>query len=154
MAKPSPTSRSLAECRALGLQAQVVERFNHYTKTRLDLFDCIDVVACGEGFILGIQACAGASHAARMAKAKASPKIAGWLAGGGLFEVWSWAKRGGRGKRKVWTCRKERLGVGWIPVIEHHLGAAPTLEEVSKIDLTGGVDAVEFVRQRRKGATT
>jgi len=105
----SPTQRTLAECKALGLTAQVVEKWNAYAKVRVDLFDCIDVVACGEGYILGIQACAGASHAARMAKAKASPRVAAWIAGGGQFEVWSWSKRGPRGKRKKWTCRKERL---------------------------------------------
>lgn len=105
----SPTQRTLQECRALGLTAQVTERWNAYARVRVDLFDCIDVVACGEGFILGIQACASASHAARMAKAKASPRLAAWIAGGGRFEVWSWGKRGGKGKRKVWTCRKEPM---------------------------------------------
>jgi hypothetical protein len=34
-----------------------------------------------------------------------------WLKAGGRFEVVSWAKRGARGKRKVWTVRREELTI-------------------------------------------
>ena len=103
----SPTQRTLAECRKRGWTAQVVERWNPHARIRQDLFGCIDIVALTDTGILGIQACAGASHAARMAKCRAEPRMWEWFYSGGHFEVWSWAKRGARGKRKVWTLRTE-----------------------------------------------
>lgn len=106
----TPTQRALADLREEGWTAQVVEKWNPYARIRQDLFGCIDIVAVkADGGILGVQACAGASHAARVTKAKAEPKLAVWLAAGGKFQVWSYAKRGARGKRKVWTRRVEEL---------------------------------------------
>lgn len=106
----SPTQRTLALARELGFQAQVVERWNMHARVRVDLFGVIDIVAvhddCG---IVGIQACAGSSHAARRTKAMETDGIRRWLSAGGRFEVWSWAKQGPRGKRKVWTVRREEL---------------------------------------------
>lgn len=107
MAKPSPTSRSLAECKRRGWVAQVVERWNPHAKVRQDLFGCIDIVAITPAGILGIQACAGASHAARAAKMRAEPRASSWLNSGAFLSVWSWAKRGARGEQKIWTLREE-----------------------------------------------
>lgn len=108
----TPTQRALADARELGMQAQVVERWNAYAKVRIDLFDCIDIVAVHEGVgVLGIQACAGASHAARRDKAIASERLLRWLGAGGRFEVWSYSKVNGgkRGGRKLWKLRREEL---------------------------------------------
>lgn len=108
MSKPSPTSRTLAKLRELGFTAQVVERWNPHARIRQDLFGCIDVIAIRPGVgIVGIQACAGASHAARVAKMKAEPRLAEWVESGGKAECWSWAKQGPRGKQKTWTLRRE-----------------------------------------------
>jgi hypothetical protein len=117
----SPTQRTLAECRKRGWIAQVVERYNPHAKVRVDLFGVIDLVAIVtasdptpkglEGShapaILGIQACAGASHAARRDKILAEPRAKGWVEAGGRLELWSWAKQGDRGKVKRWTLRVE-----------------------------------------------
>lgn len=103
----SPTQRTLAECRKRGWTAQVVERWNPHARIRQDLFGCIDILAMHEGGLLAIQACAGSSHATRRAKALAEPRIAQWLETGNAFEIWSWSKRGARGKRKTWTLRAE-----------------------------------------------
>lgn len=105
----SPTQRSLAECRKRGWIAQVVERFNVYSKKKIDLFGVIDIVVITPTGILGIQATGGGNHSHRVVKALAEPRLQSWLAAGGLFEVWSWDKRGERGKRKLWTLRTERL---------------------------------------------
>lgn len=110
----TPTSRTLAWLRGQGYTAQVVERFNIHAKVRVDLFGCIDVVAIGNGQIIGVQACAGASHAARKAKALAIPALRTWVECGGTFWVVSWSKRGPRGKRKVWTERAEEVDLGEI----------------------------------------
>lgn len=109
----SPTQRSLKELKACGWTAQVVERFNPYARVRVDLFGCIDIVALDPlaGEIVGIQACAGSSHAARKAKILAEPRMAMWIGSGGRIELWSWSKKGGRGKRKTWQLRRELITV-------------------------------------------
>jgi len=105
--KSSPTQRSLAECRRRGWLAAVVERWNPHAKVRQDLFGCIDILAVTPTGPLGIQACAGASHAARRTKALSEPRLTTWLGAGCTFAVWSWSKRGSRGKRKQWALREE-----------------------------------------------
>ncbi len=102
----SPTARSLAELRKRGYIAAVVERWNPHARLRQDLFGCIDVLAIRPGQILAVQACAGSSAAARIAKVKSTPAFTTMLAAGITVAVWSWSKRGARGKRKVWTLRE------------------------------------------------
>lgn len=119
----SPTQRTLAHCRKLGFRVQVVERWVPFRGTdpetgeprrggvRQDLFGCIDLVALdGLPGVLGIQACAASSAAARMAKALCEcDALMEWLRVGNRFEVWGWAKRGPAGKRKLWTVRRVAL---------------------------------------------
>lgn len=105
----SPTARSLAECRKLGLTAQVVEKWIPQRKIRIDLFGFIDVVACGEGYTIGIQATSGDHVAERIAKIRAHENFPRVLAAGWEIQVWGWSKRcsDGRGSRKTWQVRKE-----------------------------------------------
>lgn len=115
----SPSARTLAECRKRGWIAQVVERFNTYTNQRVDLFGVIDLVAISPTGIVGIQACAGSrsdgrgggDHAARRAKILAEPRARAWVQAGAALQVWSWAKRGEHGSRKLWTLRVEEIRV-------------------------------------------
>jgi hypothetical protein len=107
----SPTARTLAECRKRGWPAQVVEQTIPRTFIKRDLFGCIDIVAITPNGLLGIQATSGTNHAARAAKARQQPHFAAWLRAGAHFAVWSWARRGGRGKRKTWALREELLHV-------------------------------------------
>lgn len=91
----------------------MVEKWNAFAKPfgkRIDLFGCIDLIACREGSgIVGIQACARNSHAARREKAMAEPRLLQWLKSGGRFEVWSWKKTGARGERKCWRVLREEI---------------------------------------------
>jgi hypothetical protein len=104
----TPTARTLAECRKRGWQADVVER--RLTRTiKRDLFGCIDIVAITPEGMLGIQATSGSNHSARLVKAKQEPRLQAWLGVGARFEVWSWAKKGKRGKRKRWMLRTEEV---------------------------------------------
>lgn len=118
----SPTARTLAECRRRGWVAQNVEQFVRFPPPghRLDLFGVIDIIAIvppmssggvdlpRTGYILGIQATASAAHHAhRRDKILAEPRAAAWVAAGGRLELWSWSKRGDRGKRKTWQLRVE-----------------------------------------------
>lgn len=114
----SPTRRSLKLCRQLGLYAQVVERWNPHARRRVDLFGCIDVVAVGRGAILGVQATTAANVGARWAKAVERQELRSWLCAGARFEVWGWAKRGGRWsvKRYVAVLREATAGEATVGV--------------------------------------
>lgn len=106
----SPTQRALAHCKAMGWTAGIVEKWNAFAKIRQDLFGCIDLIVLdgAGGGPIGVQVTSGSNHAARVAKATAEPRLATWLAAPARFEVWSFAKRGERGKRKTWELRVTR----------------------------------------------
>jgi hypothetical protein len=100
----SPTSRTLEECRKRGWTAQKVEWWNAYAKIRIDLFGIIDIVVLDDApGLLGIQATTSDNISARLAKIAESKEAKLWLERGLRLEVWGWAKRGPRGKRKLWT---------------------------------------------------
>lgn len=107
----SPTARTLEWLRKEGYTAQVVERWNPYAKVRVDLFGIIDVVALKEGApgVLGVQATSTSNVSARVTKCQASPHLKLWTGAGNKMEVHGWAKRGGRGERKVWTLVRKEL---------------------------------------------
>ncbi len=114
----SPTQRTLALLRKENYVCQVVERYCAFSKKRVDLFNCIDIVACkvGEG-IVGIQTTSASNHSARVKKAIALPSLLAWLASGGRFSVWSW----GKNKKGKWEVRRQELTQGdllCIPVEE------------------------------------
>jgi hypothetical protein len=107
----SPTQRALAYCRRYDWTAQVVEKWNPHARIRQDLFGCIDLVVLdGEaGGVLGVQVTSGSAHAARVKKSLEEPRLRTWLEAPARFEVWSFAKRGAAGKRKLWTLRAQAL---------------------------------------------
>jgi hypothetical protein len=107
----TPSARTLAECRRRGWIAQVVEQTVPRTFVKRDLFSIIDIVAVGERSIIGIQATSGSNSAPRVTKILAEPRALRWLQAGARLEVWSWSKRGARGKRKTWTLRVETVRV-------------------------------------------
>lgn len=104
----SPTQRSLKRAREYGSVAQVVERWNPYSRTRHDLFGVIDLVELRDGQIVGVQVTSASNVSARVAKAKAEPRLRVWLECGGKFEVHGWGKRQ-EGKRKLWKIRVVEL---------------------------------------------
>lgn len=106
----SPTSRALKDARQLGWTAAVVERWNQYARVRQDLFGFIDILCVHpELGVLGIQACADGSHAARRDKILAHENLPTVLRAGIKVEVWSYGLRGARGKRKLWELRREEI---------------------------------------------
>lgn len=107
----SPTARTLAALRQDGWTAEVVERFNSFTKRRHDLFGGIDILAFRDGEIMGVQATSDSHVADRVAKLSYIPELRKWVAGGRRLEVWGWSKKGPRGKRKLWTVRTVAMGV-------------------------------------------
>jgi hypothetical protein len=111
----SANAKTLEQCRKLGWHAQTVEQTVPKTFIKRDLFGVIDIIAVTNGEpahparILGIQATSGRHHSARVAKIIAEPRARAWVDAGGLLEVWTWEKQGARGKRKLWTLRRERI---------------------------------------------
>ena len=56
-----------------------------------------------------VQVTSGSAHAARVKKALEEPRLVAWLRAPARFEVWSFAKRGPAGKRKLWTLRAQAV---------------------------------------------
>lgn len=98
----SPTARTLAALRKAGWLAQVVERYCHFSRRRIDLFSCIDIVAIRPGEIMGVQATSASNAAARRTKAAEEWKLIEWMQSGAAFEVWGWAKKVRGKSRPVW----------------------------------------------------
>ncbi len=106
----SPSSRTLERLRAEGYIAERVEQRIPKINISRDFLGIIDILAVKVGEpILGVQATSGSNVAARVKKALGTPGLVVWLAVGGVFEVWGWAKRGPRGKRKVWTLDRREV---------------------------------------------
>lgn len=110
----SPTQRSLAYVRNIGGIAAVVEHWNPHVKIRQDLFGCLDVVGLlpNAARTIGIQACVTGDQQKRIAKILAEPRARAWVACGNALECHGWAKRGERGKRKLWTLSKHVFILG------------------------------------------
>ena len=87
-----PTQRTIAELKKRAATYQVVERWCSFSRRRIDLYGCIDVLALDGGGILGIQATSGDNVSKRLEKAMAEPRLVTWLACGGRFEVWGFRK--------------------------------------------------------------
>ena len=103
----SPTQRSLKYLRGLGYTAQVVEKFNPFSKTRVDLFGCIDIVAIHslQIGVLGVQVTSRANISARVKKCKKEPKMKIWLSAGNMLGVHGWGLVGKKGKRKKYEVK-------------------------------------------------
>lgn len=103
----SPTARSLAYLRKEGYLAQVVEKFNMFSKTRIDLFGCIDIVAVRSDVMgmLGIQVTVRSNIQDRVKKCKAELKMRTWLSADNRLEVHGWGLMGKQGKRKKYELK-------------------------------------------------
>lgn len=107
----SPTARTLKWLREEGYLAQVVERYNSFSRKRVDLWGCIDILAIRKltNGVFGIQATSTSNVSARLTKSKGCPELRVWLEAGNRFEVVGWSKKGPRGKRKLWTMVRQEI---------------------------------------------
>ena len=101
----SPTQRSLALLRKQGYTVAITEHWNQYARIRQDLFGFVDVLAVSER-MLAIQTTSGTNVSKRVKKIIELEAAREWLEAGHRIVVHGWAKRGERGKRKLWTCRE------------------------------------------------
>lgn len=128
MTKTSPTQRTIAHLKKLGyLAPAVVEKWNPHVGIRQDLWGWCDIVAINpvawkgkrdstmaacriyEPEIVFVQCTTQANAASRVDKILAWPHLRELLGCGVQIEVWGWAKRGARGKRKLWSVRRVRV---------------------------------------------
>ena len=108
----SPTQKTLEWCRKQNFSVQTVEKWNRFAKRRIDLFGCIDLVYLtgidGSG-VYGVQCCITGDISKRREKIltvyAGFNDLRNWFRSGNTLEIHGWAKRGARGKRKLWTLR-------------------------------------------------
>jgi len=103
----SPTQRSLKLLRDAGYQVAILEHWNGFIKRRQDLWnfgDLLAVKASQNGSII-VQTTSTANMSARVNKIRDIAEAQVWLAAGNQIIVHGWAKRGDRGKRKLWECK-------------------------------------------------
>jgi hypothetical protein len=107
----SPTQRSLKHLRDLGYTVAVAEYWNPHARRRIDLFGVFDLVAIGDGGIIGVQTTTAANISARRAKIAESREAAKWLRAGGRILLHGWRKkklkRGGVAFR--WIVNEEEI---------------------------------------------
>jgi hypothetical protein len=109
----SPTARTLDFFRKQGATAEVVEKWinipNHPGGgIRRDLWGA-DILVRQGALLMAIQSTSGSNHAHRVTKSLGNEAILNWLHCRVAFYVYSWAKKGPRGKRKVWTPKITQL---------------------------------------------
>lgn len=102
--------RTLAALRENGHIAAKVEHWNAYGRVRQDFCGWADILYFhpdGEG-VTGVQVCAGSGHAAHRDKLLKESRLRDWVRGNARWaEIWSWSKKGAKGKRKTWQVRIE-----------------------------------------------
>ena len=109
-----PTERTLIWLRKLGYTCDVVERRVARSLVTKDLFGCLDLVAIRDGDkgVLGVQTTTAPHLAERVAKVKAEPRAALWVACGNRIIVVGWKQE--TSGRKLWTPKLVELHAGGI----------------------------------------
>ena len=104
-----PTQRSLEFLRKSGYTVAIAEKYNSFTHTRADLFNWIDICAIHPDHpgVLGVQTTSTPNLSARVKKAMALDPFKVWLQSKNRASFHGWAKRGAKGKRKVWTLKEK-----------------------------------------------
>jgi hypothetical protein len=113
VAMSSPTARTLDYLRSRGATAQVVEHMIRIPPRngqpgrvfKRDLFGFIDIVALEPGSegVLGVQTTDASNLGHRLEKIREEPRARLWISHGNRIAIVTWAKRGARGQRKLWT---------------------------------------------------
>lgn len=92
----SPTQRTLKLMRDRGYYAEVVERYNSFTKRRHDFAGFIDVLCLGEGEVVGVQTTTYSNMSARKTKILEHENLEAVLASGIRILVHGWVKNSNR----------------------------------------------------------
>lgn len=89
-----------------GFLAQVVERWDSFSRRRHDLFEIIDILAIGHGMTIAVQVTSRDNMAARRRKMRATPALAEMLRAGWKVELWGYDKPAHR-----WRLKREMISV-------------------------------------------
>ena len=92
----STTQRSLKHMRDQGYYAEVVERYNFFTKRKNDLFGFIDILCIKEGEVVGVQTTSYGHISDRTKKILEHENFATVKAAGIRVIVHGWRKVGNR----------------------------------------------------------
>ncbi len=98
------TQRSLAYMRKKNYYAEVVERYNSFTRRKNDLFGFIDILCLKEGEVLGVQTTTSAHMAERITKIRTHENYPAVKEAGIVIVVHGWVKRG-----RLWEVREAVL---------------------------------------------
>lgn len=101
----SPTQRSLKHMRDQGYYAEVVERYNSFTRRRNDFAGFIDILCLGDGVVVGVQTTSYSNMSARIAKIKEHENLPAVLKANIRVVIHGWRKVGNR-----WQVREVELG--------------------------------------------
>lgn len=119
----SPTARSLKWLRENGWTPAVVERFNTFSKKRIDLFGAFDILAIHphQHGALGIQVTSKSNASSRRNKLLQNPLVALWLSSSNPAHLHYWGKRKGR-----WVLTREVI---YLHHVDNTLRAEAMIDE-------------------------
>ena len=92
----SPTQRSLKYMRDQGYYAEVVEKYNSFTKRRNDFAGFLDILCLGEGEVVGVQTTSYSNMSARAKKIREHENLEVVRKAGIRILVHGWVKRNNR----------------------------------------------------------
>jgi len=103
----TPTSRTLQWCRKNNIYADVVERYNCYTKRRNDYLGFIDLIMLKDNKVVGVQVTSRSNISSRVRKIKQerADEARAWLETGSEIIVIGWGKMK-RNNRHLWEQRQ------------------------------------------------
>ena len=97
----STTQLSLKLMRDRGYYAEVVERYNFFTKRKNDFAGFLDLLCLGPGQVMGVQTTSLANISSRINKIMEHENLEVVLAAGIKIEVHGWVKKNNRWQVKI-----------------------------------------------------
>lgn len=101
----SPTQLTLRDMRGRGYHAEIVEKYNSFTRTKNDLLGFVDVLCFGTGEIVGVQTTSYSNLSARLKKIREHENFPIAMAAGMRVIAQGWRKN----KSNRWECREVEL---------------------------------------------
>ena len=93
--------RVLSKLRKEGYVAEVVERWDSFSRRKHDLFGFIDILAVGNGLTLAIQVTSRSNMASRRKKMRTAPELPILLIAGWCVELWGFDKPANRWRLEI-----------------------------------------------------
>lgn len=105
---PPYTQMTLKWLKKNGYECGIVEKWNQFSRRRIDLFNIIDIVAMKEGELVGVQSTSQGGKSSHYTTIIEEPRSRLWLSTGSKLLLLTWTKvlkkRGG--KAKIWKANE------------------------------------------------